>query len=175
MNERAIGCNRQAEISTILNYPMTIRSLTGYKWESNRVEQPGSNQHHAEFSNDNQSTHRLWMSNRVEQTGRDQHYSKFPNDNQTTYRLWMREQQGRTDKQISAPFWIPKWQSDHLQTMNERATGWNRQAEISTILNSTTTIRSLTNYEWESNRVKQIGKDQHYSKSPTDNQATYSL
>ena len=137
MNQRATGWNRQEEISTILNSPMTIRPLTSYESESNRVEQ----------------------------TGRDQHHSEFPNDNQTTYLLWIREQQGGTDRQRSAPFWIPQWQSDHLQAINQRATGWNSQAEISTILNSPMTVRPLTSYESESNRVEQTGRDQHHSES----------
>ena len=124
MNEKATVWNRQVEISTILNSPMTIRPLAFFEWESNRVEQ----------------------------TDTDQHHSEFPNENQTTYSLWMREQQGRTDRQRSVPFWIPQWQSDHLQAMNERATGWNRQTEISTILNFPMTIRLLTCYKWESNR-----------------------
>ena len=93
--ERAIGWNRQVEISTIVNSPMTIRSLTSYEWESNTVEQ----------------------------AGRDQHHSEFLNVTQTTYRLWMREQQGVTNRQRSAPFWIPQWQSDHLQTINWRGIG----------------------------------------------------
>ena len=51
--------------------------------------------------------------------------------------------------------------------MNERATGWNRQAKISTILNSLITISPLTYYESESNRVEQTGRDQHHFESPT--------
>ena len=156
---------------------MTITPLTDYEWERNRVEQTGRYQHHSEFPNDNQTTYLLWIrekqggtdrqrsvlfyvsspmtirpltsyeweSNRVEQTSRDEHYSEFLNHSQTTYSLWM------------------------------RATGWNRETEISTILNSPMTIRPLTCYKWESNRVEQTGRDQHYSKFSNDNQTTYRL
>ena len=67
-----------------------------------------------------------WESNRVGQKGSDQQCSIFLNDNQTTYKLGIREQQGRTDRQRSAPFWIPQWQSDHLHSMNKRATELKR-------------------------------------------------
>ena len=147
MNERVTGWNRQADISTILNSTMTIRPLTCYKSESNRLEQ----------------------------TGRDQHHSELPNDNQITYILWIREQQSGTDRQRSAPFWIAQWHSDHLHTMNQRAIGWNRQAEISSILNSPMIIRPRTYYESENNRVEQTGRDQHHSEFHNDNHTTYLL
>ena len=63
----------------------------------------------------------------------------------------------------------------HLQTMNETGTEWNRPVEISTILNSPMTIRPLTSYEWESNRVEQQARDQHHSEFLNDNQTTYRL
>ena len=40
---------------------------------------------------------------------------------------------------------------------------------MNTIVNSVTTMRSLTDYEWESN------KDQHYSKFSNDSLTTYYL
>ena len=143
-----------------------------------REQQSGTDrqhQHHSEFPNDNQITYRLWMrENRVEQTSKYQHHSEFLNNNH------------------------------HLQTTNERETEWKRQAEISTILNSSMTIRPhtlyewesnrveqtgnisttmclpmtirpLTCYKWESNRVKQTGRHQHHSEFPNNNQTTYSL
>ena len=147
MNERATQWKWQAGINIILNSPMTIRPLTHYEWESNTVEE----------------------------TGMDQHHSEFPNDNQTTYPLWMREQHSGRDRQGSTSFWIPQWQSDHLPTMDERATQWKRQAEISIILNSPMTVRPLTPYEWESTTVEEIGRDQHHSEFPNDGQTTYPL
>ena len=173
---RAPQWKRQAGISIILNSPMTIRPLTSYEWESNMLEESGIVQHHSEFSNDNQTTYLLQMrEHTVEETGRDQHHSQFPNDNQTTYSLWMREQYSRRDRQGSASFSIPQWQSDHLLPMNERATQWERQAGISIILNSPMTIRPLTPYEWESNTVEKTDRDQYHSKFPNDNQTTYKL
>ena len=147
MNERATQWKRQALISIILNSPMTIRPLTLYEWKSNTVEE----------------------------TGRDQHHYEFPNDNQTTYLLWMREQHSGRDRQGSASFWILQSQSDHLPSMNERATQWKRQAGISIILNFPMTLRPLSNYEWESNTVEETGRDQYHSEFPNDNQTTYFL
>lgn len=79
------------------------------------------------------------------------------------------------DRQRSVLFWVSQLQSDHIHTMNERATGWYSQANISTILNSLMTSRLLTCYEWQNNRGEQTGKDQHYSEFSKDNQATYNL
>ena len=146
MNERAIGWNRQADIST----------FSTPQWQSEHL----------------QATNR---SNHMEQTDKDQHHPQFSNDNQTTYFLWVREQQDRTDRQTSASFSILQWPSDHLLPMNERATGWNIQAEINTILNSLMTIRPLTSYEWESNKVEQTSRDQHHSQFPNDHQTTHKL
>ena len=147
INERAIGWKKQMVISTILNSPMTIRPLTSYHWESNKVKQ----------------------------TWQDHHYFEFPNDNQNTYFLWVIEQQDGTDRERSAQFWIHQCQSDHLLAINERATGWDRQAEISIILNSPMTIRQLTHYKWESNKVEQTGRDQHHPEFPNNSQTTYKL
>ena len=147
MNERVTGCNRQAEISTILNYPIIIRPLTNYEWESNMVDQ----------------------------SGKDQHHSEFPMTIRPLTSYEFREQQSGTDRQRSVVFWIPKWQSDHLLPMNERTIGWDRQAEISTVLNFPMTIRPLTSYKWKSNRAEQTDRNHHHSRFLNDNQATYKL
>ena len=205
MHEKAAQLKKQEWISIILNSPITIRPHTFYEWEITTVEETGSDQYHSEFPNDNPITYRLlireqhsgrdrqgsalfWIlqwqsdnlptmneSNIMEGTSRDQHYSEFPNDNQTTYPLWMREQHSGRDRHGSGSFWIPQWQSDHLPAMNESATQWKRQAEIRIILNSQMTIRPLTIYEWESNTMEEISKDQYHSEFPNDNQATYLL
>ena len=116
MNKKATGWKREAEITTILNSPLTIKSLTCYKWE----QHSGTDMHklaHSEFHNNNQTTYSLWMRNRVQQTGRDQHFSKFANN---TYLLWMREQHNERDMQRSAQFWIPQWQSNLTPYVWER-------------------------------------------------------
>ena len=99
--------------------------------------------HHFKFHK--KTTYKLWWeSNKVEQTGRDQHHAEFPNDNQTTYLLWIKEEQDNrqrsvafwilqwthlqamnkmvtawTKRQRLEPFWILKWWSDHLHPVNE--------------------------------------------------------
>ena len=50
---------------------------------------------------------------------------------------------------------------------------WNRQVEINTILDFL--LSPLTSCEWENNRLEQIGRDQHHSQFPNDNQTAYFL
>ena len=79
MNETVRVQDKWATISTILNQPITIRSLTSYEWDSKGTGQIGNHQHHSESAN----------------------------PNQTTYPLWMRQQGSRANGQPSAPFWVP--------------------------------------------------------------------
>ena len=127
INEAAIESSRQPEISTILNFPMTIRQLTSYEWEIKMAEQIATYQHH----------------------------SQFHNINQTTYSLQVWGQQSEADKHRSASFWTLWWQCNHILATNRRATGWHRQVKMSTI-HSPMNIRPLTLYKWESIRTEEL-------------------
>ena len=121
----------QAEISTILSFPMTIKQLASCKLENNQVGH------------------------------RDQHYSIFSKSESDHFLWMREQQRATDKQKRSTPFWIPKGKSDHLLSMNEsdKKKQTSRDQHYSEFPNDNQITYILILNEWESNRVEGTSSD----------------
>ena len=168
MNETARIQDKWATISTILNWPVVIRSLTSYEWDSKRTGQIGNHQYHSESANHNQTTYPL-MNEITRIQDKWITISSMLNQPITIRSLTPYEWNSKRPKQIGN-------HQQHSESANQNQTThqlWMRQQggrrDISSILNQPITIRSLTSYEWERKGPRQISNQQQHSESANHN------